>query len=323
MISALLRVALRRAPSRVRHVEPVARDMATGLVADVYAQVERDFGLLAPPISLHSPSPEVMAASWLLLRETLLVDGAVDRGWKEAVAAAVSEANSCPYCVEVHGATARGLGRNGDHDLASLFAGDISSDHSAELIGVAATFEYLNRMVNVFLPVSPLPPGASPAVSARANRVLGRLLLPRRAVLPQQSAITESPPSWAATGHVGAAFTRARTAFDAAGERSVPAPVREVVTAVLADWNGEPPGLSRSWVDRPVSALNEKQRPAARLALLTAMASYQVDDTVIGELRHQGTDDAELIDMTAWASFVAASCRAEQFQRLFGGNTRR
>jgi len=43
-----------------------------------------------------------LAASWLMLREALLVPGFVDRATKEAVAAAVSVGNTCPYCVAVH-----------------------------------------------------------------------------------------------------------------------------------------------------------------------------------------------------------------------------
>src|SRR5256885_15024902 len=108
-MGTILRAALRASPSHVRLVAPVRPGEAGGLVADVYAQLERDFGMLAPPVHLHSPSPECLAACWLMLRETLLAAGLVDRAAREAVAAAVSLANSCPYCVDVHSATLGGL----------------------------------------------------------------------------------------------------------------------------------------------------------------------------------------------------------------------
>ena len=81
----------------VRYVRPVRPEEATGLVAAVYCQLERDFQLLAP-ITLTSPLPSLLAASWTVLRETL-VAGGVPRLEKELVAEAVSKANVCPYCV--------------------------------------------------------------------------------------------------------------------------------------------------------------------------------------------------------------------------------
>ena len=44
----------------VRYLHPVPAAAATGLVAEVYAQAEREFGLL-PPLPLHSPLPRLLA----------------------------------------------------------------------------------------------------------------------------------------------------------------------------------------------------------------------------------------------------------------------
>lgn len=38
--------------------------------------------MLAPPVALHSPAPEVLAASWVMMREILIVPGTVDRTTK-------------------------------------------------------------------------------------------------------------------------------------------------------------------------------------------------------------------------------------------------
>lgn len=72
MNKTLIRKAVRRSLARVRYVTPVPPGAAQGLVAEVYAQAERDFGVLAPPVVLHSPAPSSLAASWLLVRETLV-----------------------------------------------------------------------------------------------------------------------------------------------------------------------------------------------------------------------------------------------------------
>ena len=43
-----------------------------------------------------------------------------------------------------------------------------------------------------------------------------------------------------------------------------------------------------------------------RLALLTALASYQVDRSVIDKFRLDWPDDATLVELTSWASLAAA-----------------
>jgi len=111
-----MRRALRKSTMQIRYVRPVPPGAAAGLVADVYAQVERDFGMLAPPVVLHSPAVGPLAACWIMLRETLLAQGGAARAAKEVVAAGVSLGNACPYCVDVHSAVLRGLAHGAEAD---------------------------------------------------------------------------------------------------------------------------------------------------------------------------------------------------------------
>jgi exopolyphosphatase/pppGpp-phosphohydrolase len=55
-----------------------------------------------------------------------------------------------------------------------------------------------------------------------------------------------------------------------------------------------------------VLTLAEPERPAARLALLTAFAPERVDDGTIADCRRAGADDAALVATSAWASFATA-----------------
>jgi hypothetical protein len=55
-----------------------------------------------------------------------------------------------------------------------------------------------------------------------------------------------------------------------------------------------------------VAGLPAEDRPVARLALLTALASHQVTGPDIEELRHLRPDDRSLIEIAAWASLAAA-----------------
>ena len=102
----------------IRYLQPVSPAAATGLVAEVYAQARREFGLL-PPIPLHSPVPRLLAGAWCVLRETL-VAGQVARPVKEALAAEISRLNRCPYCIDAHTLM---LEAAGERDAAQALAG--------------------------------------------------------------------------------------------------------------------------------------------------------------------------------------------------------
>jgi AhpD family alkylhydroperoxidase len=326
VIRTLVRLAVRRSLNDTRYVRVVKRRHADGLVAAVYRQVERDFGMLAPPTAVHSASPDALAASWLILRETLLADGLADRASKEAVATGVSVANSCPYCEDVHGMTLAAIPGAADGSALIEWARGTATATEAELppgppewapelIGVALTFQYHNRVANVFLRDSPFPAHVPLAARPRARRVLGGVLRPAaRGGPPPGESLDLLPPAplpgdldWAGSRQVVAdAFARAYAATEAAGIRSVPAGVRALVHGRLSTWDGQAPGLSRSWVDESTAGLPATERPAGRLALLVAFASYQIDESVVDDFRRIEPDDAALIELVSWASMVAA-----------------
>jgi hypothetical protein len=326
---------------QVRYVSPVRRGAARGLVGQVYGQVEQEFGILAPSLALHSPAPQVLAACWLMLRETLLVAGKVDRAAKEAVATTVSLGNTCPWCTTVHSTMLSGLAEGLDvkdspaESIAdprlrevTTWARDCRTEDGAflhepaclvgeapELIGTAVLFHYYNRMVNVFLTEVPLPPGAPKMALGPVMWILDRRMRPA-AVRAHQSgtslgllpaAALPSDLSWAAGNPLTVdAFARGCAAIEAAGARSVPPSVRDLVMAELENWHGEPRGPSRAWAEDAVAALPAPDRPAGRLALLTALASFQVDRSVVRTFRASQPADSTLVELTAWASLAAA-----------------
>src|SRR5689334_13974790 len=103
MLGTLVRAGLRPLSTvQVRQVRPVDYGTGGDVVGRVYRELERDFGVLAPPIALHASSPDVLAAAWIMLRETLLVPGAAPRAEKESVSTAVSLGNECPFCITMH-----------------------------------------------------------------------------------------------------------------------------------------------------------------------------------------------------------------------------
>jgi AhpD family alkylhydroperoxidase len=334
-------LALRTTLHQIEYVRPVTVGRATGVVREVYGQVEREFGLLAPPIALHSPALAPLAASWALLRETLVATGKVDRATKEAVAAAVSLGNTCPYCVEVHGVVIRGLARGADADAiaadrpqeitdestraiaswarasgrcATAYAPPCSPEQVPEVMGVAATFHYLNRMVTVFLPDSPLPAALPGAARRTAQGVLARIMrapatagaAPGAAAALLPAAALPADLAWATPSPaIASAFAGAVHAVDMAVRHVLPNTVRTLVHEYLVGWDGNPQGPSRAWVDTAVAPLTEQERPVARLALLTAVTPHQVDAEVVAPV-HTAHGDQGLVELTSWAALTAA-----------------
>jgi hypothetical protein len=329
---------------QVHHVSPVAPAAAAGVVAAVYQQVAEELGLVIPPVLLHSPSPPSLAAYWMLMREPLLTGGAVDRLAKEAVAAAVAVANVCPYCVDMHSIGMYELSTADDAEaiVADRVAeiadrrvralawwarwahqpGEVAGDQPAftaaeraELVGVVVGFHYLSRMVNVFLSGYLLPPRLAPPARRRVKQGVSRLLRPSlRTIRPPGRAVPLLPEAplppeadWAA-GHsdVAAAVARSAAAFEAAGRRALSPAVRELLLDRLESWRGESPGPGRRWWTEAVAGLPAADRAAGRLALLTAFASYQVDEETVLAFRRDQPGDTELVEAAAWASFAAA-----------------
>jgi len=326
---------------QVQYLHPDPRDPRT---AAARQQIRRDFGMLVPPFALHLPVPGALSACWAIIREPTH-GRRVGRATKEAVAAAVSATNTCPYCVDVHTTTLHALGQRSpaaaiasgqpdtiaDPDLHAVVAWaratrhpdalilrqrPFPDDHAPELVGVALAYHYINRMVNIFAAASPFPvatPRLKPLMKRVASPAFRRLL--SREVDPGAS-LDLLPPAplpddlaWAhADPIIAGAYGRAAAAFDTLGRQALPDPVRDLVTARLTTWRGEDPGLSRGWADSAIQALPAPQRPQGRLALLAALASYQVDAQVLDDARTRPgpAGDATLVATAAWASFAAA-----------------
>lgn len=91
-----------------------------------------------------------------------------------------------------------------------------------------------------------------------------------------------------------------------AGSLLLGPPARSLVERRIQQWRGENQGLSRVWVEHAVDELPVGDRAVARLALLTALASYQVDDDVVTSARRALPGDAEIVQVASWAAFTAA-----------------
>lgn len=306
------------------------------------AQIRRDFGALVDPFLLHAPVPALLAGVWMACRESELV-GHVPRATKEAVAAAVSRTNQCPYCVDAHAVMLHAVESHhaADHlrtgrstqpitpalrevvawatatrtPGAPILSTPPFSPHDApEIIGTAVFYHYINRTVSVLLKQSPLPLVPAPFTGTTARlagwwfaRAARRTKTPGTALTLLPTADLPPDMAWA-TGSptIAGAFARFAAAVESAGDRVLPEPVRALAQHEIGAWRGGQPGLGRVWLETPLLDIPAEHRPAGRLVLLTALAPTQVDATVITAFQENYPDDAALISALAWASLTAA-----------------
>lgn len=329
------------APGQIRYLKAIDYSAATGLARDVMLQMESDF-LVGPPLTVHLPNPPLMAGVWSLCRESLAADR-IPRPMGDLIAGVVSRANTCPYCFGIHTAMLHSFGVGEDADVlqnnqtftdpakqrmaewaaATLTPGSeilqrppFTREQAPQVIGTALAFHYLNRIVNVFL--DPIPLSGVSWFKGNFSRMSGRMMRSRLSAqrLAPGGFLNVEPDiplpvefEWAASdANIAGAVRRFIAAAEEAGRESVDPRVRECVLTHLRSWNGESPGISRAWVEPIVSSLAENLRPAARLALLTAIASYQVDEGIVKNFRAHQSGDRHLINLTSWASYSAV-CR--------------
>lgn len=331
------------ASKTLHHVQAVKYEAAEGLVADIYEQMRRDLAV-APPFTLHSPLPQVMAGVWSIMRESMIA-GPVNRAYLEAVAASIAKINECPFCLELHtglmkGASAdegvamllQGTERVEDPKLRSVIEWGLANrspgsemlrnppfpkEEAPEYIGTAVFFHYLNRMVNVFLDKSPifLPPGLG-GLRGIIRKIFDSVIAKRIVHLtPAQGESLKFLPkanlpddlSWADSNFaVSKAFAGLAYVIEELGQKMVPKDVRDMVHQRVQQWKGEDPGLSQSWLEEAVRPLSDSVRPTGRLTLLTALAAYRVDENIIQEFRQHSPGDDQLVGVTTWAAFTAA-----------------
>jgi hypothetical protein len=200
---------------------------------------------------------------------------------------------------------------------AILASPPFSAADAPHIVGTAIAFHFVNRMVNVFLEPSPNPVATNSnlmkAIFVRTFGALaGRRLIRVEAEPGESLALlpdAELPAAfaWARDSRaVSGALARFASTIEAAGRRAVPASVRAIVEDAISRWNGGDPGLAQEWIDEAVGTLpTAVEQALARLCLLTALASYRVDQTVVNAYRSCEPNEAHLIAVTAWASLAA------------------
>ncbi|MCX4904197.1 carboxymuconolactone decarboxylase family protein [Streptomyces sp. NBC_00878] len=313
-----------------RYTEPPPPRSATGRTADVYRQLSEDFGIDGPAtFVVLSSAPELLAATWALMRESLLA-GEGSRTGKELTALGVSRANRCPFCVDAHTVL---LHATGDHALAERLArgetpeneaharllawGEATrvpgspalaplpffAQHTAAYVGTALSFHFINRIVSALLTENLLPGNAQRLRPVRS--LVGRSVAKtvRRRLTPGASlALLDGGPgpgpSWAAGTTVGPAYAALRSAATS-GAGLLTEADQALVRDVVAAWDGTHQPLV--WDALPDRA----DRPGARLAMLAALAPYRITDEDVAAWKRPPYTDHCLVHLVAYGAFAA------------------
>jgi hypothetical protein len=190
-----------------------------------------------------------------------------------------------------------------------------TAQEAPEIIGTAVTTHYITRMIDVLLTNKALVPVNNTFLknilkrgialvfssSIRKNRNPGEsLLFLPEAILPDDFQWAKSHPI------ISRAFACFAAAADAAGESVLSEEIRSTVQRFIDDWEGKEPGLGRSWVEQTVKKITGPSKIAAKLALLTAITPYQIDDDLVRDFRSAYKEDIQLLNVLSWSSFTAA-----------------
>jgi AhpD family alkylhydroperoxidase len=190
---------------------------------------------------------------------------------------AISLANRCVYCVDIHEAALYAGGHGG---AARAVRSGRGIDH--EFTEAALAFQYFSRICNVFVKRAALPFTGTPFRSLYLN-----------ALSAFAKTVSPGPPA------PSPIVDLCREA-DALGTRVLPLSVRIRVQTHIQAWSGEDMGPNRSWVENYLADFSPGDRAIGRLALLSALASHQVDSVVIGSV--QPATSRNLLAIVAWSS---------------------
>ncbi len=92
--------------SRIQTLDPQS---AKTRVAEIFAEIEAAFGKVPNLFRTYAHHPPLLEANWLKVKN-LMMEGALSRKAKEAIAVLVSRDNGCDYCVAAHETALRAIG---------------------------------------------------------------------------------------------------------------------------------------------------------------------------------------------------------------------
>ncbi|ASR35701.1 hypothetical protein BAY61_12585 [Prauserella marina] len=322
--------------SMVRHVTPVRPELATGIVAEVYRQVDKEFSSIGPAVRIMSPMPEALAAGWAMIRESQLTGSAPMRD-KAIVALGVAQALDCDYdsvswiaALELAGETRLAADLREGRPPADEYVGALlewarasargpvparpfPSELTAEFVGTLLFTHLIDRLTHAMLPQGLLPgslTGDEPPPFEDAP--VFRDVLRKRAAGAGLELLDEPPeellPEWAGDTPAGAAFA-GLVAAATEGAALLSERAEDLVATVIAKHEGWAPGVP---VSELLADLPFIDRATAELAVLAALAPARITDTRVAAWQEAGGHgDRDTVALLVYGA-MAAVLRVEK-----------
>lgn len=327
----------------MRYVDAVPLKKAEGRLKAMYEQINRDF-FINGSLTSRSTVENIFAATWVLGRETILVDDHVDRTTKEALAAILSDINDCPYCGDMLVSLVHAGQRSDDamkilenqtdsisdpvlrEQIAWLKAVASAENMShtppftklqlPEVIGAVMAMSDVNRFSHIVMSGSPVTtPYGSKSLKRGALKVFGNELKQSHATplskgdslqfLPE--AELPADMAWALPNErVASAIARWAHTTEQEACLVLSEPLRQAIHQNLANWDGKQMPLSRSWVNTETAVFTGEDKEVASFILLMAKASYQIDTAMHERLLEIAGNQQDFIRILAWGSYVSA-----------------
>jgi len=92
--------------SRIHSLDPQTAQEKT---AQIFTEIQEAFGMVPNLFRAYANHPPLLEANWLKVKN-LMMEGALPRKVKEAIALLVSKDNGCNYCVAAHETALRSIG---------------------------------------------------------------------------------------------------------------------------------------------------------------------------------------------------------------------
>ena len=318
---------------------PATLTGAEGLTKDVLLQSQRDF-FINGTITSHAACPPLMAGMWVSGREIALTNQHLPAWLKKAMGAALSEVNKCPYCEDMllsltHGAKENNLANSlRKNEMASiedemtlkklqwtkasisrnareLEAPPFKPEEMPEALGTLIVFNYTNKISDFTLNGSPVPS----SLRSGALKLFGMELQESSALDLEHGASLYMLPEaklseeyyWAAENPlVAESLSRWDQVVETEIAQALSGKTQQMIKENLLAWHGGQAPLSRRWVEEEVKDLHGEERDKARLVLLVAKASYQLDDGIIEQVTQHGVSEADLVRLGAWGAYLGA-----------------
>jgi hypothetical protein len=328
----------------MRYVSAVPARSATGLVAEVYDMIAKDF-FLNGSLTSRSKVPNLLAAIWSGGRETVLVSDQLDRTTKEALTATLSSINDCPYCGDMmvslvhageqHDAAEQILSESEQNITDPLLRERLlwvravatpgatrpqktpfSEAELPEAIGSLMALSDINRFSHIVMDGSPVKaPFGLQWIKVAALRLFGgelrathvRPLEPGRTLHMLPRADLPDDMHWAKSNpRIARTVAQWCAVVEKEAEDVVSDSVQQLVHDNLFNWQGELMPMSRNWVEKEIGDLAGEDRAIARLALVLARAPYQTDDQMVEDVIGDDQNEERFLRILAWSSFTAA-----------------